>query len=210
MYATVRLSAPVRTALTVPSSAVVRTGERTLVFVDLGGGRLAPQEVETGRAAGEHTEILSGVEPGQRVVTSAQFLLDSESNLAEVMRGMIGMGGTGQMEDMEGMDMKGADMKGMQMPPGAGGEPAMLEANHRVVGRHTASRCSWPPLAVTLAGVWAMVRTPVDAIPDLSDVQVIVMTEWAGQAPELVEDQVTYPLSTELLKVPGHEVRARE
>src|ERR687891_431049 len=55
---------------------------------------------------------------------------------------------------------------------------------------------------VALAGVWAMFRTPVDAIPDLSDVQVIVMTEWPGQAPELVEDQVTYPLSTELLKVP--------
>ena len=56
---------------------------------------------------------------------------------------------------------------------------------------------------VSLAGIWAMLRTPVDAIPDLSDVQVIVMTEWPGQAPELVEDQVTYPLSTELLKVPG-------
>lgn len=58
-------------------------------------------------------------------------------------------------------------------------------------------------LAVTLGGVWAMCETPVDAIPDLSDVQVIVMTEWPGQAPELVEDQVTYPLSTELLKVPN-------
>ena len=58
-------------------------------------------------------------------------------------------------------------------------------------------------IAVSLAGVWAMLRTPVDAIPDLSDVQVIVMTEWSGQAPQLVEDQVTYPLSTELLKVPG-------
>ncbi len=57
-------------------------------------------------------------------------------------------------------------------------------------------------LAVSLAGFWAMLRTPVDAIPDLSDVQVIVMTEWPGQAPELVEDQVTYPLSTEMLKVP--------
>src|SRR5688572_5074104 len=56
--------------------------------------------------------------------------------------------------------------------------------------------------AVTLAGVWAMLRTPIDAIPDLSDVQVIVMTEWPGQAPQLVEDQVTYPLSTEMLKVP--------
>ena len=55
---------------------------------------------------------------------------------------------------------------------------------------------------VTLAGIWAMLRTPVDAIPDLSDVQVIVMTEWPGQAPQTVEDQVTYPLSTEMLKVP--------
>jgi Cu(I)/Ag(I) efflux system membrane protein CusA/SilA len=55
---------------------------------------------------------------------------------------------------------------------------------------------------IVLGGTWAVLRTPVDAIPDLSDVQVIVMTEWPGQTPELVEDQVTYPLSTELLKVP--------
>src|SRR6185437_10694587 len=55
---------------------------------------------------------------------------------------------------------------------------------------------------VSLAGVWAMLSTPVDAIPDLSDVQVIVMTDWPGQSPQLVEDQVTYPLETEMLKVP--------
>src|SRR5438105_14087203 len=60
--------------------------------------------------------------------------------------------------------------------------------------------------AITLAGIWAMFKTPVDAIPDLSDVQVIVMTEWPGQAPQTVEDQVTYPLSTELLKVPHTKV----
>ena len=57
-------------------------------------------------------------------------------------------------------------------------------------------------LALAIAGVWAMLTTPVDAIPDLSDAQVIVMTEWPGQAPQIVEDQVTYPLSTELMKVP--------
>ena len=56
--------------------------------------------------------------------------------------------------------------------------------------------------ALILAGVWAMLNTSVDAIPDLSDAQVIVMTEWPGQAPQIVEDQVTYPLETELLKVP--------
>jgi Cu(I)/Ag(I) efflux system membrane protein CusA/SilA len=56
--------------------------------------------------------------------------------------------------------------------------------------------------AVVGFGSWAMATTPVDAIPDLSDVQVIVQTEWRGQAPQVVEDQVTYPLSTEMLKVP--------
>jgi Cu(I)/Ag(I) efflux system membrane protein CusA/SilA len=60
--------------------------------------------------------------------------------------------------------------------------------------------------ALTIGGLWALVRTPVDAIPDLSDVQVIVMTEWPGQAPQTVEDQVTYPLSTEMLKVPHMKV----
>ena len=56
------------------------------------------------------------------------------------------------------------------------------------------------------AGVWAIVTTPVDAIPDLSDVQVIVYTEYEGQSPRIVEDQVTYPLTTSLLSVPGARV----
>lgn len=112
MYATVRLSTPSRTALTVPTSAVVRTGERAFVFVDQGGGKLRSQDVELGASAGDYTEVLAGVEPGQRVVTSAQFLLDSESNLGEVMKGMMGMGGGS--DDMKGMDMKGADTKGMK------------------------------------------------------------------------------------------------
>jgi hypothetical protein len=99
-YATVRLSSPTRRALTVPASAVVRTGERSLVFVDMGGGRLMPHDVETGRAAGELVEVLAGLEPGQRVVTSAQYLLESESNLAEVMRAMMGQMGAQDMPNM--------------------------------------------------------------------------------------------------------------
>ncbi len=55
---------------------------------------------------------------------------------------------------------------------------------------------------VALAGAWATVRTPVDALPDLSDVQVIVRTELPGQGPQVVEDQVTYPLASALLAVP--------
>ena len=52
-------------------------------------------------------------------------------------------------------------------------------------------------------GVWAARHTPIDALPDLSDVQVIVRTSYPGQAPQVVEDQVTYPLTTTLLSVPG-------
>ena len=55
-------------------------------------------------------------------------------------------------------------------------------------------------------GLWSMKNTPLDAIPDLSDVQVIVFTEYAGQAPQVVEDQVTYPLTTAMLAVPNAKV----
>ncbi|MDP2066263.1 MAG: efflux RND transporter permease subunit [Burkholderiaceae bacterium] len=59
---------------------------------------------------------------------------------------------------------------------------------------------------VTAWGVVSLTRTPLDALPDLSDVQVIVRTSWPGQAPQLVEDQVTYPLTTTMLSVPGAKV----
>ncbi|HEU4691991.1 MAG TPA: efflux RND transporter permease subunit, partial [Vicinamibacterales bacterium] len=58
-------------------------------------------------------------------------------------------------------------------------------------------------LIVTAWGVWSVTRTPVDAIPDLSDVQVIIRTPYPGQAPQIVENQVTYPLTTTMLSVPG-------
>ncbi|HEY0808549.1 MAG TPA: CusA/CzcA family heavy metal efflux RND transporter, partial [Longimicrobiales bacterium] len=58
---------------------------------------------------------------------------------------------------------------------------------------------------VVAAGIVAVSRTPLEALPDLSDVQVIVQTDYEGQAPQIVEDQVTYPIATEMLKVPGAE-----
>jgi Cu(I)/Ag(I) efflux system membrane protein CusA/SilA len=61
-------------------------------------------------------------------------------------------------------------------------------------------------VALVAAGVWAMRTTPLDAIPDLSDVQVVVQTDFPEQAPQIVEDQVTYPITTEMLKVPGARV----
>jgi Cu(I)/Ag(I) efflux system membrane fusion protein len=113
MYATVRFSSRVGEVLTVPSSAVLHSGERVVAFVDMGGGEIMPQEVELGVQGTDYVQIVSGLEPGQRVVTSTQFLLDSESNLAEVMRAMMSQTGT---SDMGGTDTGGqGSMEGMEM-----------------------------------------------------------------------------------------------
>jgi Cu(I)/Ag(I) efflux system membrane protein CusA/SilA len=61
-------------------------------------------------------------------------------------------------------------------------------------------------LALTLAGIFALRNIPLDAIPDLSDTQVIIYTEWPGQAPQIVQDQVTYPITTKMLSVPHAKV----
>ena len=92
-----------------------------VAFVDMGNGAIMPHELRLGVRGREFTQVLEGLEPGQRVVTSARFLLDSESNLAEVMKAMMAqmnMSDVGSMDTpgMEGMDMGGADMKGMKMP----------------------------------------------------------------------------------------------
>ena len=55
---------------------------------------------------------------------------------------------------------------------------------------------------IVAAGVYAVKHTPLDALPDLSDAQVIIYTDYPGQAPQVVEDQVTYPLTTAMLSVP--------
>src|SRR6266516_1707061 len=61
-------------------------------------------------------------------------------------------------------------------------------------------------LGLALLGYWALLRTPIDAIPDLSENQVIVFTDWTGRSPQEVEDQVTYPLVTNLQGLPGGRV----
>src|SRR5262249_43690968 len=57
-------------------------------------------------------------------------------------------------------------------------------------------------LLAIAAGVWGLLRTPLDAIPDLSDVQVIVYADWEGRSPDLIEDQITYPISTKFIAAP--------
>jgi Cu(I)/Ag(I) efflux system membrane fusion protein len=118
MFATVRLQRSLGEVLAIPSSAVLRTGDDAIAFVDMGEGRLMPQELTLGIAADEYVEVVEGVERGMRVVTSAQFLLDSESNLAEVMRAMMAQMNLSDvgMEGMEGMEGKDSSDMSMEMP----------------------------------------------------------------------------------------------
>ncbi len=104
MYARVELhGAPVSETLLVPRSAVLETGERTIVFHRMANGQLHPMEVVTGLRNDDQIQILSGLQEGQVVVASATFLIDAESNLGAAMAGMAGMAGM----DHSGMDMGG-------------------------------------------------------------------------------------------------------
>ena len=96
MYATIRIEGAAESAVSVPRSAVLSTGERTLVFIRRKDGMLEPRSVTTGESTQDRTRIVSGVRVGEIVVASATFLVDAESNL------MSSLGGMG---DMPGMDI---------------------------------------------------------------------------------------------------------
>ncbi|MEO6433298.1 MAG: efflux RND transporter periplasmic adaptor subunit [Sphingomicrobium sp.] len=84
MFATVHLAGSLAGGLLVPSEAIIRTGKRNLVMVAGAGGRFRPVEVKLGREGGGKTQILAGLAPGQKVVASGQFLLDSEASLSGI------------------------------------------------------------------------------------------------------------------------------
>jgi len=109
MYATAALATAGRRGVSVPLEAVLPTGTKDLVFVNRGDGRFVPREVRVGLRGDSLVEIVEGLKPGDEVVASATFLLDSESNLAAAIQGlMLQMG-------------MGLNMGGMEMGKGEGG-----------------------------------------------------------------------------------------
>ena len=94
MYATIRIAGRARGGvLTVPRSAVLSTGERSIVFVREAGGQLSPREVALGTSTDDRIEVLRGLTAGETVVASATFLVDAESNLGKALGGMGNMPG---------------------------------------------------------------------------------------------------------------------
>ncbi|MBI1822398.1 MAG: efflux RND transporter periplasmic adaptor subunit [Nitrospirae bacterium] len=122
MYGDVDIHIKIPKRLVVPVEAVIDSGMRQLAFLDRGNGIFEPREVKLGAHHEGYIEVVSGLKEGDPIVTSATFLIDSESKLmsAANMMGALGMGGVnmekatmGKMETA-GMDMKGMDMGGME------------------------------------------------------------------------------------------------
>jgi Cu(I)/Ag(I) efflux system membrane fusion protein len=88
MYAKVAFEAPTgaAAALAVPDSAVLDSGNRQIVLIDLGQGRFEPRDVKLGNHAAGYYEVLSGLKPGESVVVGANFLIDAESNLRAALQ----------------------------------------------------------------------------------------------------------------------------
>jgi Cu(I)/Ag(I) efflux system membrane fusion protein len=95
MYAEVVIRFDLGTRMAVPESAVIDTGIRQMAILDMGQGYFQPREVKTGARVDGYIEILEGLAPGDRIVTSANFLIDSESKLREAMGDMSGGGHAG-------------------------------------------------------------------------------------------------------------------
>jgi len=93
MYANVELRVSLGTRLAIPQEAIIESGQKQVVFLHHGGGKLEPRLIKTGVKTGEWTEVLEGLKEGEHVVTSANFLIDSESRLKSVVEGMGGMPG---------------------------------------------------------------------------------------------------------------------
>lgn len=93
MYANVELRANLGTRVAIPQEAIIESGQKQVVFLHLGGGKLEPRLIKTGVKTGEWSEVLTGLEEGDHIVTSANFLIDSESRLKSVVDSMGGMSG---------------------------------------------------------------------------------------------------------------------
>jgi membrane fusion protein, copper/silver efflux system len=117
MYATALIRPATASALTVPTQAVLPTGTRNLVFVNRGDGRFVPRAVRVGVRTDSLVEIVQGLDPGDEVIASATYLLDSESNLGAAMQGlMLRMGMGLDMGGMQGRGQQGQGaMDGMKM-----------------------------------------------------------------------------------------------
>ena len=185
--ARLQVAGPAVSRLVVPTEAVIRTGTRAVVIVRKGDGASGAPRRQAWSRPGEQFEILEGLSEGDQVVASGQFLVGFGSPAAFSACGMS--------------PASGASAPVREMPMQNRRERAMIAAPS--AGRWRTALCSSPRPSWSQRTLVGVAYTPVDALPDLSDTQVIVRTSYPGKPPQVVEDLVTLPADDD------HAQRAR-
>lgn len=131
MYVNVRLEATARRAMVIPASAVFHSGTRSLVFVNEGGGTLSPREVDLGPQIEDEYLVRSGLRAGESIVTSANFLIDSEAQLQAAAGAFVppppGAGGVAAMAPPSGEPQANVDFTTDPSPPGRGSNTFLVK-----------------------------------------------------------------------------------
>ncbi len=185
MNAYLQLTSESEPMLLILQSADRQRRRAAVITVD-NEGRFVPKRVQVFHESAGVTAIRSGLQEGEKVVASGLFL------------DRLG----GQYRRRAGAHACAGSRYRGPCRPRALRNGTMIEW---IIRRSVANRflVMMAALFLSIWGTWTIVHTPVDALPDLSDVQVIVKTSYPGQAPQIVENQVTWPLTTTMLSVPG-------
>jgi len=157
-----------RQALLIPSGAVIRTGQRTVVIAARSDGGFEPRDVTLGAAVGERQEIISGLAKGERVVASGQFLIDSEANLTGVLERLRGGSGTAASDayestgkitavDASGVTIAHAPVAALNWPEmtmafGWGGQPLDFKVGDEVAFSFRKGGAGYVLMAIRKAG----------------------------------------------------------
>ncbi|MCP9468639.1 MAG: efflux RND transporter periplasmic adaptor subunit [Nitrospira sp.] len=184
MYGNVTLQTDAVKTLVVPKEAVLDTGLRHLVFMDRGQGRYEPAVVKLGRRSQDYVEVMEGLKEGDRVVTSANFLLDAEGKLTsassmQAMMGRIGMADW-QMRGAYEAKMEGmSGMQGMKGMKGMSGMPGMAPGSGKAISESRS------------AAGYVLTLTTLPETPKAGDVLLrLKLTDQAGQP--VTDAQVTF------------------
>ncbi len=132
MFATVKIATPVSVdAVVVPDQAIIRSGERNIAVIALGGGYFEPRDVKLGLISEGYVQVLDGIHEGEKIVVSSQFLIDSESNLKAAISQMTSHGAT-----PAGQDSTSGRSGGMSLPMGEPSKSSASQSGHDMNSTH--------------------------------------------------------------------------
>lgn len=142
MFATVKIVSPLTVeAVVVPDQAIIRSGERNIAVIALGGGYFDPREVKLGVQSEGYVEVLDGIKAGEKIVVSSQFLIDSESNLKAAISQMSGHAGMDTSRPMEEPPPAGEEHKGHKKADSSGAGSSKI---HSEASEHEGTDVSMP------------------------------------------------------------------